>query len=87
MSLFLFDTPKFRTNTPFSEQNTSFLAPDTPKQKKNHPKSERLRFRFSFYQFLRCNTHTNNPNTFRIGEAFGFSVSIEYPNFNALHSL
>ena len=27
--------------------------------------------------------HTNNPNTFRIGEAFGFFVSIEYPNFNA----
>ena len=28
-------------------------------------------------------THTNNPNTFRMGEAFGFFVSIEYPNFNA----
>ena len=27
--------------------------------------------------------HTNNPNTFRTGEAFGFFVSIEYPNFNA----
>ena len=65
MSLFYFDTPKFRTSTPFSEQNTSFLASDTPKQRKNHPKSDRLRFRFSFYQFLRCNT--------KISRKWGFS--------------
>ena len=32
---------------------------------------------------LSLRPHTNNPNTFRIGEAFGFFVSIEYPNFNA----
>ena len=28
-------------------------------------------------------THTNNPNTFLMGDAFGFFVSVEYPNFNA----
>ena len=40
----------------------------------NWPKQVRL---------LSSRPHTNNPNTFRIGEAFGFFVSIEYPNFNA----
>lgn len=34
-------------------------------------------------RILSLRPHTNNPNTFRIGEAFGFFVSIEYPNFNA----
>ena len=34
-------------------------------------------------RILSLRPHTNNPNTFRIGETFGFFVSIEYPNFNA----
>ena len=44
-----------------------------------------LRFgmRGSHVRVVSLRPHTNNPNTFRIGEAFGFFVSIEYPNFNA----
>ena len=69
------------------EEHSKAVNPDakSPKSPPNHVKNQV----FCVWEQVQAGStpvsrpHTNNPNTFRIGEAFGFFVSIEYPNFNA----